>query len=118
MTETRRIEAIYGPFRGLLDVPADVAEQAIKDGWARDPFAPPSAADAPPPEPRTQEQLDKMIVAAEKAARKLRGEEEPKPKVKAEPKENPTTRQSTAAAEDEKATYKTRSSNTKDETKE
>ncbi|MCA1404683.1 hypothetical protein I6F26_10220 [Ensifer sp. IC3342] len=116
MTETRRIEALYGPYRGFLDVPADVAEQAIKDGWARDPFATPDP-DAPPPELPTQEKLDAMIAAAEKAARKLRGEEPPKAKPKKdEPKNDEPktpTRQSTAET-DQSAAYKTRSSTPKE----
>lgn len=87
--ETKRIEALYGPYRGFLDVPADVAAQAIKDGWARDPYAPPAAPDAPAP---TQEQIDKAIIAAEKAARKLRGEDEPKAKEKAKAKAGEETK--------------------------
>jgi hypothetical protein len=72
--ETKRIEITVGPERGgRLDVPAKIADQAIKDGWAKDPFAPPS--DEPPPE-FDQDKYDKAIVAAEKAIRKLRGEED------------------------------------------
>ena len=72
--ETKRIEALYGPYRGQhLDLPAADADQAIKDGWARDPYAEPSA-EVQALDPEKQE---KATAAAEKAARKLRGEDEP-----------------------------------------
>lgn len=73
---TKRIRATHGPYAGQnLDVAAADADQAITDGWAIDPFA---AVDpnAPPPE-FNQEKHDAMLVAAQKAARKLRGEHEP-----------------------------------------
>jgi hypothetical protein len=104
MTEKqiRRIEALFGPYRGIIDVPADIAEQAIADGWARDPFAPPPEN----PEPFSQEKHDKMLIAAEQAARKLRGEPEPdKPKTKTK---ETTTRQMTPESETSGASYKTR----------
>ena len=93
--ETKRIEAIAGPYKGQrLDVPAADANRAIKDGWARDPFEPVDP-DAAPPE-FDQDKHDKMMVAAEKAARKLRGEEEPKA-AKADPQpETKTGRTRTA----------------------
>ena len=72
---TRLIEATAGPYRGQrLTMPAADAEEAIAAGWARDPFAPPSDEPAPLP---TQEETHAMLKAAEKAARKLRGEPEP-----------------------------------------
>jgi hypothetical protein len=64
-----------GPDRGSrLTVPAALAKQAIKEGWARDPFAPPSEEDAPL---LTAEKREKIIAAATRAARKLRGEPDP-----------------------------------------
>lgn len=85
--ETKRIEALYGPFAGgQIDIPAGDAEQAIADGWARDPYATPD----PKAEPKewTQEGHDAMIKAAEKAARKIRGEAEPKAAKEAKGKED------------------------------
>lgn len=75
-SETKRIEATHGPYRGTqLDLPTADAEQAIKDGWARDPFA----AIDPNAEPVEfdQDKHDKAEAAAEKAVRKMRGEDEP-----------------------------------------
>ena len=73
--ETKRVEALYGPYAGTqIDIPAADADAAIADGWARDPFATPDPK-AKPVE-WTQEAHDKAMVAAEKAARKLRGEDE------------------------------------------
>jgi hypothetical protein len=82
MAEDVLIEAIAGPYRGQrLTVSADDAKAAIKDGWARDPFAEPEE-----PKEMTDEDRQKVAEAAEKAARRLRGEEEteaPKPSVEA-----------------------------------
>jgi hypothetical protein len=73
--ETKRIEALYGPHAGRrLDVPADVAAAAIADGWARDPFAP--AEEAKEVKEMTAEDRQKVLEAAHKADRKLRGEED------------------------------------------
>jgi hypothetical protein len=73
--ETKVIEAIAGPYKGQrLTLPTADADQAIDDGWAKDPFEPVDP-DAEPPE-FDQEANDAMIVAAEKAARKMRGEED------------------------------------------
>jgi hypothetical protein len=67
MEQTRLIEALAGPYSGQrLTLPAADAEAAISAGWARDPFAP--AANVPANDPAA------VLVAAEKAARKLRGE--------------------------------------------
>lgn len=113
MTEPKRIEALYGPFAGQqIDLPAADADQAISDGWARDPFARPSDK---PVDPLTQEKLDAAIVAAEKAARKLRGEPEPKKKAAGKPAEKEATRTSTADTQ-EGGGYKTRT--TRSDTKE
>lgn len=77
--ETKRVEALYGPYAGTqLDLPAADAEAAIAAGWARDPFVPP-----PDEAEWTQEAHEKIIEAAEKAARKLRGEDEEETDVKA-----------------------------------
>lgn len=74
-SEMKRIEALYGPYAGTqIDIPTADADAAIADGWARDPFATPD----PNAEPKewSQEAHDKAMIAAEKAARKFRGEEE------------------------------------------
>lgn len=74
--ETKRIQVTLGPYRGQqLDVPAEDADQAIADGWATDPFAPPPQEGE---EPIAMTDDDRMaaIEAAEKAARKLRGEDD------------------------------------------
>jgi hypothetical protein len=79
MTDTKRIQATLGPYRGQnLDVPADVADQAIADGWAVDPFAPP-LTDEETEKVRAMQSEDKTTKAAEAAeaaAKKLRGEDE------------------------------------------
>lgn len=76
-SELKRIEAMHGPYRGsVLDLPEEDANAAIADGWARDPHAPPEVS-TEPQEEFTQERLDEILVAAEKAARKFRGEEDP-----------------------------------------
>lgn len=99
--ETKVIEAIAGPYAGQrLTVPAADADAAIKDGWARDPFAPVDP-DAEPPE-LDQEAHDKMLTAAQKAARKLRGEEEPDAGKKAKEAKS-------LEADNPGATYETRS---------
>ena len=104
--ELKRIEALYGPYaRRLIDIPEADAKQAIADGWARDPYAP--AAD---PVEFDQEKHDAVLVAAEKAARKFRGEtevekKEEKPKAKT-PQE--TDRATTATTEKPGSTYQTR----------
>ena len=74
--ETKRIQANYGPFAGQqIDLPTEDADAAIADGWASDPFAPVDPK-AEPPE-FNQERHDAILVAAEKAGRKIRGEAEP-----------------------------------------
>lgn len=84
--EPKTIEAIYGPYAGqrLLMQAAD-ADQAIADGWARDPFAKPS--DEPAKE-LSGEDVSKIQEKAEKAARKLRGEE-PKEESEEKSKDKP-----------------------------
>jgi hypothetical protein len=68
------IDVLAGPYAGArLTVTAAEAKQAIADGWARDPFA----ESEEPMKELTDEQRLKIAEAAEKAARKLRGEEEP-----------------------------------------
>lgn len=71
--ETKMIEATAGPYAGQrLTVSKADADEAIADGWARDPFAPPS--DKPAKE-LTGEEHQAMIAKAEKSARKIRGED-------------------------------------------
>lgn len=70
--DKKMIEPLMGPYAGQrIEVDAADAEQAIADGWAKDPFAPPS--DKPAPEI----DQEKAAAAAAKAARKLRGEPDP-----------------------------------------
>lgn len=74
--ETKRIEALFGPYAGgHIDLPTADANQAIADGWARDPYAEPDP-DAKPIE-WTDELHASVNAAAAKAARKIRGEPEP-----------------------------------------
>src|SRR5262245_52536878 len=88
--ETKEIEGTVGPYAGQrLTLPAADADAAIADGWARDPFAP-LDPNAEPPKLLTDEERQKVLEAANKAASKLRGEEpadeppKPKPAAKAE----------------------------------
>ena len=75
--ETKRIEALFGPLAGsIMDIPTADADAAISDGWARDPFATPSAEDEQKQKEWSAETHEKVIEAAEKAARKIRGEED------------------------------------------
>jgi len=89
MAEQKLIAALYGPFSGLVKVDADIAEQGIKDGWARDPFE--------PYEPPKDFDMAKALAAADKAARKIRGEEEPPPKQQKKPKVTPAEAESAKA---------------------
>jgi hypothetical protein len=74
MSEDVMIEATHGPYAGKrLTVSEADAKAAIKDGWAIDPFA------EKPTEPAevkevSDEDRQKLIDAATKAAAKLRGE--------------------------------------------
>jgi hypothetical protein len=74
--EPTQIYCTAGPYAGQrLTVSPAEAKQAIADGWAVDPDAPPPAADEAPKDV-TPEQRAKTLEAAEKAANKLRGEPE------------------------------------------
>lgn len=76
VSELKRIQPTHGPYTGSqIDLPTADAEAAISDGWAIDPFAPvdPNAT----PKEFSQDDHDKAIAAAEKAARKIRGEVDP-----------------------------------------
>lgn len=75
--ENKIIEPLVGPYAGQhVTVTAADAESAISEGWARDPYALPDPK-AEAPKERTQEEYEKQVAAAEKAARRWRGEEEP-----------------------------------------
>lgn len=81
--ETKNILAHHGPYAGqVVTVPAAVADQAIADGWAIDPYLIPPA--------ETKEQDDAMLTkaraAAHAAAAELRGEVKPKKAKAAEAK--------------------------------
>jgi len=89
--KTALIEATRGPYAGSrLTVSEAEAKQAIADGWAVDPFAPPKAdhVEGEDYNDPTEEQIVAAVAAAEKAARRLRGETEPK-EGKAPPKKHP-----------------------------
>lgn len=75
--ETKRIEGLHGPYAGKhIDLPSADADAAISEGWARDPYA---AIDPSKPQPEfNAEKYDAMLVNAEKAARKIRGEDDKK----------------------------------------
>ena len=111
--ELKRIEGLYGPFaRRVIDIPEADAKQAIADGWARDPFAPPVD-----PVEFDQKKHDAMLVAAEKAARKIRGETEVEKKTEEKPKPKPpleTDRAMTAEKPETGSTYQTRRVTTKE----
>lgn len=73
--ENKTIEATAGPYKGQrLTMPAADADQAIADGWARDPFAPAPGPDDKPAKEPTDEERQAVMDKAEKAAKKLRGE--------------------------------------------
>lgn len=100
--ESMMIQVLEGPDRGSrLTVPADVGKKAIKDRWARDAFAPASEEEVEPP---TQEEREKIIAAAVKAGRKLRGE----PDDDAEPEAEDDEPESRDMAPEEPAEYETR----------
>jgi hypothetical protein len=100
--ETVLIEATVGPYAGQrLQVDPATAKQAIADGWARDPFA-----EVGEPKEMIDEDRAKVAEAANKAARKLRGEDEPDTGRKA--KETKTLE-----ADDPAAGYETRSTSKK-----
>ncbi|WP_042778884.1 hypothetical protein [Sinorhizobium fredii] len=99
---TKHVEALFGPYAGhIIALEEGDAKLAISDGWARDPYD-------LSVEPK---QLDrnKALKAAEKAARKLRGEED-------EPKARPETEKTKAATpkSDEGGSYRTRQSEAKE----
>jgi hypothetical protein len=83
MSEDVMIEATHGPYAGQrLKVSEADAKSAIKDGWARDPFA------EQPTEPVEAKEVSgedrqKILDAANKAAAKLRGETEGDKKTRA-----------------------------------
>lgn len=98
MSETRTIEALVGPFRhSIITLPKADADKAIKDGWARDPFN--------PFEPVADVDHAKALEAAETAAVKIRGGDEPEAKAKPAAKEE---KASEAKPADDKGSYTTR----------
>jgi hypothetical protein len=77
MSEDVMIEATHGPYAGKrLSVSEADARAAIKDGWAKDPYAPAPEPSDEPAEVKevSAEDRQKIIDAANKAAAKLRGE--------------------------------------------
>lgn len=76
MSEDVMIEATHGPYAGKrLSVSEADAKAAIKDGWAKDPYAPaPEPTEATEVKEVSAEDRQKIIDAANKAAAKLRGE--------------------------------------------
>lgn len=97
---TKHVEALFGPYAGhIIALEEADAKSAIADGWARDPYH--QAA-----EPKKID-VEKAAKAAEKAARRLRGEEEPKARPEAEKK-------AASPEPDKGGTYKTRQSEAKE----
>lgn len=75
--ETKVIEPQFGPYAGRrMTVQAAEADQAISEGWARDPFGPAPDPDEPSKEVPAEEQAE-MIKKATAAGKRWRGEEEP-----------------------------------------
>lgn len=96
--ETKRVRATLGEFAGReIDMPAADADQAISDGWAVDPFAPPPET---PEEPMSAEDQEKAVEASSKAIEKLRAGGEPEKEAKGK---------KAATPEPETGGYKTRS---------
>jgi hypothetical protein len=98
MSEDVMIEATHGPYAGQrLKVSEADAKSAIKDGWAKDPFA------EQPTEPAevkevSSEDRQKILEAAHNAAAKLRGETEGDKKTRAMEAESSAEYQTKAAA--------------------
>lgn len=97
--EIKQVEVLLGPYSGQrLNMPAADADQAVSDGWARDPFAPPvePAKGAEPKPPPTDEERAATLAKADKALRKLRGEtDETRDMTAARPNAGYTTRATT-----------------------
>jgi len=113
---TTRIQATVGPYAGqMIDVEADVAKAAIRDGWAIDPYA------APSDDPTKDFDHEKALAAAVTAARQLWGQDESAATAKPVKKASTATsaaQEETRSLEADKAgeTYKTRTvSKPKDE---
>lgn len=81
--EPAAVQAVVGPYAGQrLTMSRADADAAIADKWAVDAFAPPRSKEEEEKEVKeakllTEEQRALIKAAAEKAARKLRGEPEP-----------------------------------------
>ena len=93
--EPAAIQVIVGPYAGQrLTMSAADAAAAIAEKWAVDPFAPPPTKEeeekqAKEAKPMTEEERAEIQAKAEKAARKLRGEQEPEEPAKAAAKPEP-----------------------------
>lgn len=87
--DTKIIIPSVGPYAGQrMTVDPKEADQAISEGWATDPFAPPPPAPkegeaAKPPKELTDEERGEMAKKADAAAKRWRGEDEGKDKSKA-----------------------------------
>jgi hypothetical protein len=106
MSEDVMIEATHGPYAGKrLSVSEADAKAAIKEGWAKDPYAPAPEPSDEPVEVKevSAEDRQKIIDAANKAAAKLRGE----------PTDDSDGKKSRAVEAEDPAEYQTRSTTAK-----
>jgi hypothetical protein len=68
----------HGPYKGQrIQVSADEAKRAVKEGWARDAYAE-TVEDEKQPEPQDDETMAKQQQLADAAAKRWRGEEDVK----------------------------------------
>lgn len=106
---TKLMRAIYGPVRGLLTLPDDEADAAIKEGWAVDA----SVAYEIPADLDVEKATKAAVRAAEKRAKAA---DEPKEaeKPKAARAEQPKTDEADAAVKSTEASYQTRVSKPKE----
>lgn len=77
-SESKQVLVTHGAYAGQrLTMPAGDADSAVRDGWAVDPFAAPLSDEERAKRPlETDEERAKRAEAADKAGRKLRGEDE------------------------------------------
>lgn len=74
--EQKQVEVTIGDYAGRrLTMPAADADAAVAEGWAIDPHGPPLDPNAEPKPAPTEEERDDMLKKADRAIRKLRGEE-------------------------------------------
>lgn len=87
---TKLVRAMYGPVRGLMHLPEDEADAAIKDQWAvdaRTTYEYPADFDQTKAIKAAEDAAAKRAAAAEGPKAKVKTRDEPKAEVKEEPKE-------------------------------